>query len=318
MLDFKHVRSFVVLADRMHFGQAARVLGVSQSTLSAQIRALEDELGGALLNRSNRTMALTPLGETFLLDAHKLIMMAECAKHNASDVLNGTSSTLRLGVCSAAISSGLVGAVLAESRVRFPSLKIMAEEAPPATLAKHLANGSIDVMMSLVFGLRFDAPVAAQTIGRCPMVLLASDKSGYIAEDGTPDMDALREAAFILYENRHDSPFVVDNTLGFTPKSVIKLASLRLMIEYVRVNAGVTLIPEIDLKLVGPGIRHWVVPDMMIDSAVVRLAQNNASVVKAFVRMILEVKERRFWYRPGCPEAAPGQLHRIGTQFACK
>lgn len=308
MFDFKHVRSFVVLADRMHFGRAARELGVSQSTLSAQMRALEEELGGPLLNRSNRTMALTPLGETFLLDAHKLIMTAECAKHNAADILNGTSSTLRLGVCSAAISSGLVGAVLAEARVRFPSLKIIAEEAPPASLAKLLANGSIDVMMSLVFGLRFDAPVAAQTIGRCPFVLLAAEDSGYIDADGNPDMDTLREAAFILYENRHDSPFVVDNSLGFTPKSVIKLGSLRLMIEYVRVNAGVTLIPEIDLKLVGSGIRHWVVPDMMLDSAVVRLAQNNASVVKAFVRMVCEVKERRLWYRPGCPEAESGRM----------
>lgn len=53
MFDLKHLQAFVVLADRMHFGRAAKLLGISQSTLSTQIRLLEEELGGAVVNRSN-------------------------------------------------------------------------------------------------------------------------------------------------------------------------------------------------------------------------------------------------------------------------
>lgn len=122
MFDPKQMQAFVVLAENMHFGKTAKVLGISQSTLSMQIRSLEEEIGGALINRSNRTMTLTTLGETFLTDAQNILAMMECAKKNTKDILDGTVSSLRLGVDRGTISSGILTRSSQNRNVAFLSL----------------------------------------------------------------------------------------------------------------------------------------------------------------------------------------------------
>ncbi|WP_233565576.1 LysR family transcriptional regulator [Cellulomonas sp. PhB143] len=71
------MRYFVTLADELHFGRAASRLYVSQPALSKQIRKLENDVGGLLLVRDSRHVALTPRGERFLGDARRLLAIAE-------------------------------------------------------------------------------------------------------------------------------------------------------------------------------------------------------------------------------------------------
>lgn len=75
------------------------MLGISQPTLSQQIRMLEEAVGAPLINRSNRTMELTAVGRVFAEDAQQILTLMERAKRNAEDILSGEEAEVKLGVC---------------------------------------------------------------------------------------------------------------------------------------------------------------------------------------------------------------------------
>ncbi len=76
-LDLRSVRSFVTVADELHFGRAAAILYISQPSLSRQISRLENRLGYPLLVRDSRHVVLTEQGERFLSDARRLLVIAD-------------------------------------------------------------------------------------------------------------------------------------------------------------------------------------------------------------------------------------------------
>lgn len=81
-IELRHLRSFLALADELHFGRAAQRLHVAQPALSRQIRALERELGTELLDRRLRPLALTAAGIAFLHEARRAVRQA----HRAVDI----------------------------------------------------------------------------------------------------------------------------------------------------------------------------------------------------------------------------------------
>lgn len=91
-LDLRRLRSFVAVAERLHFGQAALALHVTQPALSRQIQQLEHDLGTALLIRSSRDVVLTPAGRQLLHDAKDLLAAAEAAQDRVRRIGSGVRS----------------------------------------------------------------------------------------------------------------------------------------------------------------------------------------------------------------------------------
>lgn len=103
-MNIRRLRYFVALAERLNFTAAARYLGIAQPPLSVQIRALEQEVGGALFHREQRKIRLTPLGLLLLEEAHDLIFRADSASERLRDAAEGRSGEIRIGYTQAALS----------------------------------------------------------------------------------------------------------------------------------------------------------------------------------------------------------------------
>ena len=96
-MDDRQLAAFVAVAEELHFTRAAARLFVVQSTLSASIRALEQELGSALFERSTRRVALTAVGEALLPEARRAIDGLDRMRSLAAEDAAGLRGRVRVG-----------------------------------------------------------------------------------------------------------------------------------------------------------------------------------------------------------------------------
>jgi DNA-binding transcriptional LysR family regulator len=118
----RQLEYLAALAREKHFGRAAEACHVSQPTLSAAIRLLEDDLGAPIVERGHRYVGLTPQGQVVLDHAHRVLAEIENLRHELDEIDKGLTGRLRIGAIPTAlpIVSQLTGPFLA----RFPGVTV--------------------------------------------------------------------------------------------------------------------------------------------------------------------------------------------------
>ena len=107
MIELRHLRYFIAVAEELHFGHAAEKLHMAQPPLSRQIRQLEDELGFQLFHRTKRSVKLTEAGVVFLAESRQLLQQLEQAVQTGRKASRGDLGELVLGFVSSAAYSVL-------------------------------------------------------------------------------------------------------------------------------------------------------------------------------------------------------------------
>lgn len=142
-MELYQLRSFVAVAEAGHLTRAAEKLHVSQPAVSAQIKALEDELELALFERTSSGMVLTPAGERLLADAEKVLAAAQAMRNEARALKGEVAGKVRVGTMSDPVFIR-IGEFLNATVERYPLLQVeLHHEITGAAFAK-VRDGELD------------------------------------------------------------------------------------------------------------------------------------------------------------------------------
>lgn len=153
-MELRQLKYFVKTAELLSFSKAAKALYITQSTLSQQIKQLEDELDMALFFRNNHKVALTEAGETFLEGAKKTLAEADDNKAKIMDLAQGCRGVLNIGV-TYSFGSILTESVLAFKK-EYPDVILNICYKNVLELMELVSDGELDFALSFRSSEKYD------------------------------------------------------------------------------------------------------------------------------------------------------------------
>ena len=240
-LTLRQLRYFDALTRHGHFGRAAEACAVSQPALSMQIKELEDTLGGVLLERGARQVALTTFGEELIQRVRDILRSVDELGDFARASRDRLAGRLRIGMIPT-IAPYLLPKVIENLARMHPELDIHVRETLTPKLIQEVAEGRLD---TAIVALPISEPSLTEVALFTENFLLV--RPGEHAGTPVPSHDALREMRLLLLEEGH---CIRDQALAFCkmqpspPREVLDASSLSTLVQMVGAGIGVTLIPE--------------------------------------------------------------------------
>jgi DNA-binding transcriptional LysR family regulator len=142
--ELRLLRYFVVVAEELHFGNAAARLYISQPALSQQIKALEEQVGMPLFVRGSRGVTLTPAGDALLEDARDLLERSQRLGESVEQLRRGASGTLKVGVAPG-VPGRLLPGLVSPLRTQEPDARVVVRELATPEQIVALNDGSLDL-----------------------------------------------------------------------------------------------------------------------------------------------------------------------------
>ena len=236
-MNIRHLRTLLAAVERGSFAAAGEAVGVSHSAVSLQIKALEDELGVPLFDRSKRPPAPTSRGRALAEHARKTLDLFDAARAVATGEL--VAGKLTVGAVPTTLSSILPPA-LAKLRDLHPELRIEIQNDSSAGLAARLQRGELDIAICT----RPDpSPPGLEWrhIATEPFVVIAP-----VHAEGETDRDLLTDAPFIWFNRKTWAGRGIESELArrrIDVASDMEIDSLEAISSMVSAGLGVAIVP---------------------------------------------------------------------------
>ena len=244
-MELRQIRSFLSLADTLHFGRTAALVHLSQPALSLQIRALEDEIGVKLLERNRRKATLTAAGRAFRIAATTGVLQLDRGVRNARLAANGKLGLLRIGFISTA-GSELVPGIIRQFRELNPEVEFSLRNILTAEQIGMLEAGALDVgFLRLPIGGHTQLDVVA--VHREPFVLVVPSYHP-LAKRKKVRLRELSGQDFVMYDRAHAPGFHdllvgMLRDAGIVPNVRHSAGEMPTLISLVAAGMGVAILP---------------------------------------------------------------------------
>ena len=240
-VTLRQLRYFNALARQGHFGRAAEACAISQPALSMQIKELEDALGGVLLERGPRQVALTTFGEEAAPRVRDILRLVDELEDLARASRDRLAGRLRIGMIPT-IAPYLLPEVIGNLTRMHPELDIHVRETLTPKLIEELADGRLD---TAIVALPVSEPSLVEVALFSEHFLLV--RPGEDEGKPMPSSKMLRTMRLLLLEEGHcfrDQALSFCNMQSSPPREVLDASSLSTLVQMVSAGIGVTLIPE--------------------------------------------------------------------------
>ena len=251
-MTLQDLRYVVTLAETRNFARAAKACYVSQPTLSTQIKKLEDELGLALFERTNKRVMPTPAGFELIVQARVVLEEAEKLQQMAQQALDPMAGPLRLGVIPT-LGPYLLPHLVPQLRADYPRLSLYLREDLTANLIERLRTGLLDAIL-LALPIQTDGLELIELF-REPFVMALPKDSPLAGKSEVMETD-LMGVQLLLLEDGHclrDQALAVCGLPQPRGAEDFRGSSLETLRQMVAAGVGCTLLPALAADAAGTG-----------------------------------------------------------------
>ena len=248
-LNLRDLRYLVAVADERHFGRASEKCHVSQPTLSAQIRKLEDYLGLPVFERGKKSVSVTPAGAAIIERARKALAEADAIFDIADENKNGLAGPFRLGAIPT-ICPYLMPEILPVFSREHPDLHLIVSEDITDHLTAKLAGGDVDAIVLATDPTTTD--VAEIDLFDEPFMAVLPSAHPLAAKESLTQEDLLSADMLLLTEGHCFRDQALDVCARSTDEvddaNDVRATSLETLLHLVAAGHGSTLIPRMAMR----------------------------------------------------------------------
>jgi DNA-binding transcriptional LysR family regulator len=241
-MDLQRLQTFRTVATLMNFNQASQILHCSQSTVSAQIKTLENEIGALLFKRTGKAIQLTEAGAKMLTYADKLLAIKEEA---LADVTGRNTTTGLLTVrMPQTMATHYLPRILSAYQPRFPGMRLDITSCALHSLEHELRIGTVD--LAFLFADSIGAKNLEFELLRIEPLVIATHPGHPLAAHTLADFKDLEGQVLLLPKSDCGYRMVFEQELAaerVTPSTIIEMNSIEAIKQTIMAGIGVTIIP---------------------------------------------------------------------------